>query len=312
MAWRTVLLQNQTRLSLDHGQLKCDRKDGAVTLPIEDITVLVLDSPKITLSTALMGALQNNGVAVVVCDEKHHPGGLFLPYHQHTRISSIAPLQAGWSLPLRKRCWQRIVKAKIINQGRCLEMLTGQGQDKLTLMAKGVDSGDSQNLEAAAARYYWDKLLGCAFKRKTHRDKAPGFINSALNYGYAIIRAAVARSITAHGLLACFGLHHHSALNQFNLADDLVEPLRPIVDHKVYEMAEAKGMDLTSKLDKEHRQELTGLATAQVCIADENHSLTNATDIMAMSLVRVLKAKDARKLVLPTFVKGEQDEHAGG
>ena len=196
MAWRTVLLQNPMRLNLDRAQLKCERDDGVVTLPIEDITVLVIDSPRVMLTSTLLNAFQKNGVAVIICDEKHHPGGLFLPFHQHTRISALAPLQAGWTKPFRKRCWQLIIKGKIMNQAACLAMVDGKGWNRMENLAGEVGSGDSGNVEAVAAREYWSFLMGRHFQRRTHRDNADDFINRALNYGYAIVRAAVARSIS--------------------------------------------------------------------------------------------------------------------
>lgn len=302
MAWRTVLLQSPMKLNLDHGQLKCERDDGTITLPIEDITVLVVDSPRILLTSTLLNAMQKKGAAVVICDEKHHPGGIFLPFHQHTRISALAPLQAKWTQPFRKRCWQIIIQSKIMNQAECLSMLDRPGREHLIRMVGEVKSGDSGNMEARAAREYWNFYIGPHFQRRTHRDKARDFINKALNYGYAVIRAAVARSITAHGLLPCFGLHHDSNLNPFNLADDLVESFRPLVDAEVHRMVEEMP-EGENDLIKIHRQRLVGLTTRQVGINKEYHSLTNAADILTESLVRATKDKNPNKLLLPSLVK---------
>ena len=288
------------KVNLDCGQLKCERDDGTVTLPIEDITVLVIDSPRILLTSTLLNAMQRNGAAVVICDEKHHPGGIFLPFHQHSRISALAPLQAQWTKPFCKRCWQLIIQAKIMNQAKCLEVNAREGRERLESLAAQVASGDSGNVEAIAAREYWDFLMGSHFQRQTYRDKDADLVNKALNYGYAVVRAAVARSITAHGLLPCFGLHHDSNLNPFNLADDLIEPFRPLVDSEVYRLAEEFDGE-KSELSKEHRQRLVGLAVQQVSINNEYHTLTNAADKMAASLVKAAKTKNPQKLVLPVL-----------
>lgn len=303
MAWRTVLLQNAMKLKLEHGQLKCSRDDGSVTIPVEDITVLIMDSLQITLTAGLLNALQKHGVAVIVCGENHHPGGLFLPYHQHTRISEVAPLQVGWSRPFRKRCWQVLIKTKISNQAGCLKAAEKEGFQRLEALAGTVDSGDGRNVEGAASRFYWPRLMGDGFQRKTYRSKSVDLVNSALNYGYAIIRATLARAVVAHGLLACFGLHHDSNLNSFNLVDDLIEPYRPFVDFFVTEMADDLNRAEEKSLDKEHRARLASLTSLQVSISGEMHTLTNAAEMTAESLIRAIKSKDAGKLVLPVFTE---------
>lgn len=291
-------MQHPARASLRRRQLKLENEEGKVSLPIEDLVTVVLDSPAIVLTSALLAGLQNHGVAVIVCNQKHHPAGLLLPYHQHSRLPQLASLQAGWSQPFRKRCWQKVVRQKIVNQAATLEYTGNSAAKRLRLLAAKVVSGDKGNLESQAAREYWPGLLGADFRRLGRDADRADFVNSALNYGYAICRAAVARAVTAHGLLACFGLHHNSDLNPFNLADDLLEPLRPVVDREVWQMAKDREQP-GAGLEKEDRQRLAALAGVQVSIAGEKHSLYHAAELMAQSLVRATRKKDPGALLLP-------------
>ncbi|WP_210414015.1 type II CRISPR-associated endonuclease Cas1 [Luteithermobacter gelatinilyticus] len=295
MSWRTVLIQNRCSLSLKNAQLRCERNDGVVTIPVEDITVLILETAQATVTTSLLAALQDHNVAVITCDGRHMPNGLLLPFLPHSRLSEIAALQRDWSRPFRKRCWQRIVQAKIGNQADCL-MLTGQDTGTaLRQMARRVDSGDTKNREAQAARDYWKRLMPPGFVRG-----AADFANAVLNYGYMVVRAAVARSLVSYGLLPCFGLHHDSNLNAYNLADDLLEPFRPFVDREVIRLV-GDMPPAGRELSRQDRQTLAALPTRQVLIDGEVQTLTNAADRVASSLVRALREKDSRLLHLPLF-----------
>jgi CRISPR-associated protein Cas1 len=268
---------------------------------VEDLAVVIIDSPRVTLTSALLASLQAAGAAVVICNARHIPAGLLLPFHQHSRQPQVASLQAGWSRPFRKRCWQFIVRQKIKNQAQVLNKSGSPATRFLHALAGRVDSGDSGNMEAQAAQAYWKAMWGEGFVRATRRAKEKDRTNAALNFGYAVARAVVSRSLVAHGLLPCFGLHHDSQLNAFNLADDMLEPLRPVVDRRVREMAEKWGLFKGEELKPEDRQELAALGGEQVLIRNEAHSLLRAADIMAQSLVRASEAKDPAKLELPTL-----------
>lgn len=313
MSWRNVLLQNKARLNLENAQLLITCAGDSASLPLEDIGVLILDHPQIMITTALLAELQQVGVVVMVCDKKHHPAGLLHPFHQHSRMSDVAEIQRIWSQPFRKRCWQALVRQKITNQAHCLDR-SGLGPShkvvkNLRNLVRKVDSGDSQNCEAQAARLYWQALMGSDFFRVTNGGTSPRK-NAALNFGYAIIRATIARSIVAHGLLPCFGLFHHSKLNAFNLADDLIEPFRPLADGLVRRMSELWDDNMANRAEqksafdglcREDRQQLAGLGGEQVLIDSEVQSLGNATDILVQSLVRASRDKDASCLKLPGF-----------
>ncbi len=233
MIKRIVEISNPARLSLKNQQMVVDREGfGLATVPIEDMGVLILDHPQITHTQGLLAACAENNVALLVCSEKHLPNAVLLPLEGNSLHSKTISQQARVTTPTRKRLWQAIVQAKIREQAKVLLQATGDG-NPLPAYAKRVKSGDPENIEAQVSRIYWQRLFGTAFRRDFD---APG-INRLLNYGYAVIRAAVARAIVSTGLHPSLGLHHHNQYNSFCLADDLVEPLRPAVDIKVHDLS---------------------------------------------------------------------------
>lgn len=303
MAWQTLLIQNEARLGVRQAQMVCRNADDELAVPLEDVAVVILDSPRVSVTSALMVRLVATGAAAVICDESHLPAGLLLPFHQHSRQTRVAELQLGWSAPFRKRCWQAVVRSKIANQARCLELAGATGAGRLGRLVKGVRSGDSGNIEARAAAFYWRQLMGSGFSRAFHRDSDPDRINSALNYGYAVVRAAVARSLVGHGLLPFRGLHHRSELNAFNLADDLLEPLRPMVDLEVHALAGGWPKKAEDGLSKDDRRALAGLGGSRVDMAGEVYTILRAADLMARFLVRAAGDRDPAGLVLPRFAE---------
>lgn len=290
------MIQNPAKLNLSKGQLRLDNDDGEHTLPIEDITALILESPQITLSAALLSHCQEYGVTIITCDHCHMPNGVLLPFQPHSRQSRVARIQQSWSEPLRKRLWQRMVQTKIHNQAACLELFAGKENAKpLYAMVGRVQSGDPDNIEAQAARAYWTRLMGSDFRRGDS-----DLVNAALNYGYAVVRAFVARSQVAYGLMPVFGVHHNNELNAFNLTDDVMEVFRPFVDQEVVTI---KQENLFAPEDKTlpigMRQRLANIGNA-VCLLDgKTHNLTNACDIIAASLVSAIEGKSAALLSLP-------------
>jgi CRISPR-associated protein Cas1 len=293
------MIQNPARLNLSKGQLRLENDDGEFTLPIEDITALVLESPQISLSSTLLAECQEKGVAVLTCDKTHMPNGVLLPFQPHSRQSRVARIQMSWSEPLKKRLWQRIVQKKILNQAACLDLRVGGVESlRLKAIAARIGSGDPDNGESQAAREYWPRLFGLDFRR--HRNDA---INAALNYGYAVVRAFVARSQVAYGLIPAFGVHHDNELNAFNLTDDVMEVLRPFVDHMVFGLsrsAEIKTED--SFLSTVARQKLAGIGSENCWIEGQIHTLSNACDLMAAGLVAAIESKSTAFLPLPEFL----------
>ena len=292
MAWKGVHISRPARLSYRDTQLVVSQDEGDVTMPIEDVAWIVLDNPQVTLTASLVSACMDAGVAIIFSDARHTPSGIALPFHRHHRQAAIAALQIGLTLPHKKRLWQAIVVAKIENQAACLA-----GFDKpcasVSAMAGLVASGDPGNVEARAAREYW----GILFSQFTRSDDTD-LRNKMLNYGYAVVRAAIARALVASGLLPCFGIHHDSAANAFNLADDLFEPFRPLIDRKVFELSE-KGTRSQGDLDLELRRALAGMLNTDIRLSGETVSVLIATERSSEGLVRAMEASTPVLLCLP-------------
>ena len=232
MAWRSVIISNPARLQQKHGALVVDQDGQSVSVPLEDIAVLIIDNPRVTLTSALLSACADRQLAVVSVDKTHNPNGIFLPYLSHSRALKVMRQQLAMTLPHKKRLWQVIVKQKLLNQSTVAEFHNQQeAADKLRTLACRVRSGDAGNLEAWGAQIYFVALFGKEFSRG-HKNT----INATINYGYAIVRSALARSLTGYGFLPAFGIHHSSEQNRFNLADDLLEPYRAVVDAHLLEM----------------------------------------------------------------------------
>lgn len=295
MAWRGVHLTNPSRLSLADGQIVVSQDDGDVRLPLEDIAWIVLDTQQATLSAALLSACMNAGIVVVSTDATHTPNGLTLPFHRHFRQAEIARMQVGISVPLKKRLWQSVVRRKIENQAAVLDALDREGSEPLRGMAKLVGSGDPANVEARAARHYWRHLFA-KFRRDDPEDRR----NMMLNYGYAVVRAGVARGLVSSGLLPAFGLMHASATNAFNLADDMVEPFRPFVDLLACERSD-DGKTAGGDLTVEDRREMAGVLLRSAMLDSERITLLLATERAAAALVRAMEAGTPDLLELPAF-----------
>ena len=230
---RIVEIGTPSHLRLDHAQLVVSR-DGvdSGTVPVEDLGVLIVDHPGVSYTQALLSACFEGNVVVVLCNAKHLPCAALLPLAGHSLHAKTLRAQILASQPVQKRLWQTIVQAKIREQAGVLRSLV-LDDVPLPAYAARVKSGDPDNVEAQAARIYWGKLFGADFRRDRDMDG----INALLNYGYAILRAAVARAVVGAGLSPALGIHHHSQYDDLALADDLMEPLRPLVDLKVHELA---------------------------------------------------------------------------
>lgn len=292
MAWRGLHVSNPARLTQRNAQVVIEQEESEVSFPIEDIAWLILDTPQVTLSGSLLSALAESGVALIVPDARHHPAGILLSFHQHYAQAAVAHAQIAVSRPLKKRLWQKLVVAKIENQAAVLRALGSDEARALSAMAARVGSGDPDNLEAQAARAYWPHLF--AGFRRHDEDRR----NGLLNYGYAVVRAALARACVASGLLPAFGLHHASRLNPFNLADDLLEPFRPSVDRVARSRAE---MGEEDKLTVEDRRHMAGMLNESVTIGDERLTILAATEAVAASLVRAIDAASPVPLAVPAL-----------
>lgn len=314
MLKRTLYFGNPAYLSLSNRQLVIRlpeveknatvspqfKKEHAATRPIEDIGVVIIDHKQITITAALLSALLDNNCAVVTCNEQSLPTGLMLPLNGNTTQSERFKHQIEASAPLKKQLWQQTVKRKITNQAAVLAQCTDCETGCMKTWAAGVKSGDTGNLEARAAAYYWKSLFGEIDGFVRYREGIPP--NNLLNYGYAILRAIVARALVASGLLPTFGIHHRNRYNAYCLADDIMEPYRPYVDKLVFDMFHkyAPSGDIED-LTKEMKAELLSITTIDVKMGGKTHPLMVAADLTASSLYKCF-AGELRHIAYPVFV----------
>lgn len=303
MIKRTLYFGNPAYLKTAHEQLVIDipaTKDGigeaeTKQAPIEDIGILILDHQQITITQALLAKLLANNVAVITCDSTHHPTGMMLNLDGNTLQSQKFQAQIEASVPLKKQLWQQTVMAKIQNQAAMLAC--ERVENKLLLhYAKEVKSGDSDNHEAMAASYYWKNLFPEFLSFTRDRYGMPP--NNLLNYGYAILRAVVARSLVGSGLLPTLGIFHRNQYNAYCLADDIMEPYRPFVDKVVCGIVSMNGMflEMTPKM----KQQLLGIPAMDVYIGGKKSPLMNAVQRTTASLVRCFEGS-TRKILYPTL-----------
>lgn len=281
-------------LSLKNEQLIITRKDTEETVsrPIEDIGFVVVANQLVKMSVPLLNALSDNNVSVIICDEKQMPKSMLMTLDGNTTLQESYRYQMNASGPMKKRLWKQIVEAKIKNQSTLLNKAE-QIDDILKPYYLNVKSGDTDNREGAAARIYWSCLFGKDFRRE--RDGVQP--NAMLNYGYTILRAAVARALVGSGLYPAFGIFHRNRYNAFPLADDIMEPYRPFVDEIVYHLY----MDgAKEELDKMAKGELLKVLASDVRMGKITRPLEVALSITTSSLLKVYKG-DETKLILPTM-----------
>lgn len=277
-------------------------KDGfkVGSVPIEDLGVLILDSPQLLITSAVMGKLAEENVAVIFTDQKHLPSSLTIPFSVNSIQTKVLNSQIEVSLPTKKRLWASIITAKIAHQGRSLE-ICGKDGTALREMSTRVRSGDPDNLEAQAAKIYWRRLFGDDFRR----DREAIDHNVFLNYGYAIMRAAVARAIVGTGLHPSLGINHKNQYNPFPLADDLIEPLRPMVDMRVFQMInevrpEDDGSEPELELNRLTKAQLLSLLAEDCMFDGRKLPMMVALGNYAASIKQIMMC-DSDKLLIPTI-----------
>lgn len=294
MGYRRILIEKDAVLTIRHSRLTIQTESQSGSFPLEDVDALLIESPQVHLSASTLSSLAEHGCAVYFCDRKHLPCCMLLPYLQHSRELNVLKHQLALSEPRRKRLWQSIVEQKIQNQSLCLSLIGQEdGAGKLRQMAARVLSGDSTNVEAAAAACYFPQLFGEGFFRGNDQDGR----NAALNYGYAILRGAIARSLAVYGFQSCLGLHHHNELNGYNLADDLIEPFRPVTDLLVVQTVNAE-----DALSAETKHNAFDLLSSEVLVHGKHYSVSYAIELAVQSLGRCLK-DPSQGLSLPTLTE---------
>lgn len=286
------LAEHPARLKVRYDNLVVER-DGMpdATVPLKELAVLVISQPQVSLTHPVLSGMMREGGVVIVCDDQHLPAGMMLPINTHVVQTRRMAAQAAASLPTNKRLWQQIVKAKIKSQARVLKEFRGSDAGLIEL-ASEVRSGDPTNVEAQASVRYWPLLFNDGdFRRRRDADDQ----NKLLNYGYTVMRAAVARAICAAGLHPSIGLHHHNQYNAFCLADDLLEPLRALVDRTVVRLVASRGRD--APLDRESRGELLGMLAIRVVQDGEERTLFDLLTRMAVSLAQIYTGETDRLLI---------------
>lgn len=311
MIKKTLCFSNPAYLSLANRQLvvklpevekpgtvaEVIKREAVRTIPVEDIGVVVLDNRRITITQAALGALVGNAAAVVTCDDRHIPSAMLLPLEGNTIHSERFRSQLNASLPLKKQLWQQTVRAKIMNQYACLTRNTADRGKRLLALAQEVKSGDSGNCEAQAAVYYWRNIFPGIPGFVRDREGSPP--NNLLNYGYAILRAIVARSLVMSGLLPVAGIHHRNRYNAYCLADDIMEPYRPYVDQLVISIAASREF-VPGEISVELKRELLRIPVIDVKINSMHSPLMVAAQQTSGSLARCFSG-EARKIAYPEF-----------
>ncbi|MBE6217463.1 MAG: type II CRISPR-associated endonuclease Cas1 [Bacteroidales bacterium] len=286
------LKQLVIRLPQNNGDEKTE-KDLTRTVPIEDIGVIILDHKQITVTQALLSELLENNCALITCDSRQLPVGLMLPLAGNSIQNERFRMQIDASLPLKKQLWQQTIEAKIRNQAAMLKYSTGEEHKNMIKWSESVRSGDIDNMEARAAVYYWKTV----FPDNPYfvRDREGSGANALLNYGYAILRAIVARAIVASGLLPTLGIHHHNRYNAYCLADDIMEPYRPYVDKIVYEIV---ADETQAEVTTANKIKLLNIPVIEVSIGGKRSPLMVAVAQTTSSLVKCFRG-EIRKLIYP-------------
>ena len=290
MSKQTITIQNPCSISIENHQLVIEQNKTEASIPLEDIYVLILETKMATVTSYALSEVVKEGIGVMICDDKHHPNGLLLPLGAHSRHAAIVKHQLAISAPLRKRLWQKIVQQKISNQAKCLELLSLANSNNIKNLIKDVQSGDKTNKEAHAAQIYFKNYLPSGT-----RTDSP--YTAALNYGYTVLRAGIARSAVSYGWLVSRGIHHDNDLNPFNLVDDLIEPFRPVVDL----MIGTKRPPET--LTPEYKRYLVTVFEYCVLIDGKEYIVQNAIDEMMKSLKRAIVNNNYELLQLPEIIQ---------
>lgn len=279
MIKKSILIENKTSITAKNLQLIIKSEIRESSIPIEDIGFLVLDNQEIYISLPAMNLLIENNTSVIVCGKNHLPNGMFLNLNSHHIQQEVFRNQIEASIPLKKQLWQQTIVEKITNQGILLAKIT-QNKNSFDFLASKVLSGDTTNMEGVAAGQYW-KTFFDTYDIHFKRERFGDYPNNFLNYGYAILRAATARALSGSGLLNTLGIHHKSKYNAFALADDIMEPFRPLIDEKVFEiMQHYEEQELNTKI----KAELLQVLTRTVYFKDEKSPLMVALQKTASSL----------------------------
>lgn len=291
MGYRNIMISNGTELHIKDRQLQIG---NLASIPLEDINSIMIESQSVKMSSYFLQKAAEFGIVVYTCNEQHIPSAVVLPVQHHHRHFKMLKLQMNVSKPLQKRLWQQIIVGKIKNQAKCLKLMDIPQWEELDKMSREVKSGDTTHVEGCAAAFYFKCLFGKEFSRGEEH-----IINSALNYGYAIIRGMIARTIICYGFEPSLGIWHCSELNGFNLADDFIEPFRPVVD--LYVAQNFDYSEINTALTADMKRGLFSVLSYDMNVNGEKQIMANAIDKMVMGYGRCLNGNQ-NELVIPELM----------
>lgn len=297
MGYRVLFLANPIKLSVKNEQLIID--NGEITgIPLEDIECIVSDNLRINVTSYLLMKFSEYAITFYVTDKCHHPCAVFLPVSRHCRHMSVLYEQINMSLPTKKRLWKQIVMKKIENQATVLKLCNIDGWQEIDSIKKKVQSGDASNMEAVAASKYFKHIFGKSFSRGQDN-----IINASLNYGYAILRSTIEKYLIVYGYEPSIGIFHRSTLNNFNLADDIIEAYRPIIDLFV-----KLNISFENEFSTRIKAQLVNLLNTDVIIDNKLFACSKAIENTVQSLTSFISGK-RNELLLPTLIEPEQHKY---
>ena len=299
MAFRIILIENEINAKIKLDNLVLNTPEGEIWIPVSDISVIVLDNLRITLSTRFLCTLAQNNVSLVLCDEKHLPIGLFCSYDNHSRAFKHLEFQIKTNGEFYDRLWKDIVVRKILNQAEVIKKVGKREEiyDAIKKMAYETRNGDKTNREAHAAKIYFNELMDTTFSRGN--DEL--LLNSGLDYGYTIIRSYIARICVGYGLNLQLGIHHRNEYNRFNLVDDLMEPIRPMLDYFAYFLLEGE-----EYFTAEHRQKLINFLNHKIIYRNKKMYIANVIEEYVSQYAALLSG-NRNDIDLPAFNGYEGD-----
>lgn len=297
MGFRTLEINQQAEIHIKEGQLQIETIEGIVQIPIEDLSMIMVHGANIRLSTMDVSILTQNKVSLITLDEKYLPTAIVLPFEGHARQSQLMHVQVETSKNIYNKLWIQIITQKIRNHLRALSIMGLEGAEKISKYIELIDEENVDYIEAIAAKEYF------SFYHEGLNRRSEDPINSRLNYGYAVVRSSIARSLVSSGFHPTFGIHHDNQLNAFNLADDLIEPYRAIVDLVAHE-----NIGSNIKLSKTERREISHVLHNACMVDGVKMNVMSSIEIMVESLKRILLEESKEELKLPTILPIENME----
>lgn len=301
MGFRVVLVENEVEMRLKLDNLVVRKLEKEIWIPLEDISIMILDNMKVTITARMLCALAKHNVGMMVCNQEHLPIGFYCSYDNHSRISKNMKYQIDVEDDFYDALWSKIIARKIVNQKNVLQQLNKENKSVLLLeqFVRELGPGDKTNREAHAAKVYFNTLMGCSFSRGNEEI----LLNSGLDFGYAVLRSFIAKMCVGYGLNSQLGIHHCNEYNRFNLVDDLIEPFRPFVDLYAYQL-----LNEEDYFTSEHRRKLANMLNHRIVYKGRNMYLCNAIEEYVSGYAALLKKKTNWELPDVSEYQGEEDE----